>query len=55
MRWPRGRYNGKRIIGFAVHVRVRVTHWWLAAEWNYGNPYLAVGPIRIGVECEYDY
>lgn len=26
-RWPRGRWNGKRIIGFSLKLRVS-TYWW---------------------------
>jgi hypothetical protein len=27
LRWPRGRYNGKRIVGIAVKVRIDLRHW----------------------------
>jgi len=27
MHWPRGRYNGKRIVGISFKVVVDVTHW----------------------------
>lgn len=28
MKWPRGRYNGKRIVGFEFHVYLDVTMWY---------------------------
>lgn len=30
MRWPRGKYNGARIVGFEVKVRCDVTDWRLS-------------------------
>lgn len=47
LRWPRGRYNGRRIVGFSVSLSVRVNCWRLFAVWNLGEPVLGIGPIRI--------
>lgn len=27
MSWPRGRYNGKRIVGLSVKLQIDVSHW----------------------------
>ena len=29
MKWPRGRYNGKRIVGIRFAIEIDITHW----EW----------------------
>lgn len=29
MRWPRGRYNGQRIVGIEVSMKLNVTDWTL--------------------------
>lgn len=38
--WPRGRHNGRRIVGFTVKLRVDVLGFRLLphAEWGYGAP-----------------
>lgn len=28
MRWPRGKYNGSRIVGFDIHIRLDITEWY---------------------------
>lgn len=41
-RWPRGRYNGKRIDGFSLRFDVHLL-WWVwkpIAEYNHGEPFL---------------
>lgn len=41
MRWPRGKYNGKRIDGFYVSLQLHLLYW----QWrplfqrNWGEPY----------------
>ena len=42
MKWPRGKYNGKRIGGFKVSVAVNFL-WWLwkpRIEWRHGEYYI---------------
>lgn len=41
MRWPRGRYNGRRIDGFQVtfHMHLLWVRWLPRLSWNYGEPY----------------
>ena len=42
IRWPRGRYNGRRIAGFKVSLGVDLLWWnWRPrASRNFGMPYL---------------
>lgn len=41
LKWPRGKYNGRRITGFGVDARLDVALWlWKPrASWNWGQPY----------------
>jgi len=59
LRWPRGRYNGQRIVGFRVKVVVNVDRWrfaiWpsdFARAWRYGSG-VGIGPVLVFVEAEY--
>lgn len=59
LRWPRGRYNGQRIVGFRVLVRVRVDCWrfylWpsdFVRAWRYGSA-VGLGPVLVHFEAEY--
>lgn len=40
--WPRGKYNGRRIVGFSVKVSFRVDgwHWKPFLDFNWGMPCL---------------
>ena len=53
MKWPRGKYNGRRIVGFRVNIRVTVDFWSFRYSWNFGMPFVQIGPIRLGFELEY--
>jgi len=53
MPWPRGRYNGLRIVGVVVKLRVDVTYWRLRWFGPYGTC-LSVGPVHVWVEWEYE-
>ena len=41
-RWPRGRYNGKRIAGFSLKVGLDLIwwHWKPVCRWNFGQPFV---------------
>jgi hypothetical protein len=45
LRWPRGRYNGQKIVGFKFSISIDILWWILAASWNFGEPYLFIGPL----------
>ena len=55
MKWPRGEYNGKRIVGFETHFKLNVLCWHFTAHWNFGQPFVVIGPLRIGLNLEYDF
>jgi hypothetical protein len=52
MKWPRGRYNGERIVGLSVKVRVDVTRWHLWMPTRYAWC-LWVGPVGMYFGWEY--
>lgn len=41
MKWPRGKYNGRRIEGFKISFAVHVLTWYWKPAFNtkYGEPY----------------
>ena len=53
MKWPRGRWNGWRIVGLVVKVRFDVSRWHLALPSHYGTC-LSIGPFHIWIEAAYD-
>lgn len=53
-KWPRGKYNGKRIVGFHLSITVDVLFWILSCKWNFGEPYLYLGPVCFRIKAEYD-
>ncbi len=56
-RWPRGRYNGRRITGFTLRLRVDVAYWrWLPrVEWGFGHPMLNWLCFALLAQAEYHY
>ena len=50
--WPRGRYNGRRIVGVEVRVRIDVLDWDLAWFGRYGSA-ARLGPIFLWLEWTY--
>lgn len=41
MKWPTGKYNGRRIDGFLVSLELHLL-WWAwrpRIQWNFGEPY----------------
>lgn len=55
MRWPRGKYNGKRIVGFSVKVRFIITSFYIKPQysWNFGEPYICWLGFFINTGGEY--
>ena len=51
MRWPRGKYNGQRIAGFEVKVRLDVFCWSFCLPTHYRC--LGLGPIKIWFSASY--
>lgn len=52
MTWPRGRYNGDRIVGVEVKIVFDVTVWWWCLPNRWGRC-LAIGPLRIWIMTRY--
>ena len=55
MKWPRGKYNGDRIVGFQVRAEFQVLpHWW---TWHLPGRYgrcLGFGPLKIWFSIAYE-
>lgn len=54
MNWPRGRYNGQRIVGAIIKVRFDVTDWglrWFGRHGSCGQ----FGPFRVWVESAFHW
>lgn len=53
MRWPRGKYNGQRIVGVSITAAVDVTWWSLGLpSFKYGTC-LSLGPVHIWFNGRY--
>ena len=55
MEWPRGRYNGQRIVGVMCKVVVDITDWRL--RWGsvlHGTCWI-VGPLHVWIGAAYDW
>lgn len=53
IRWPRGRYNGRRVVGLEVDTRIDISHW--ALRWgdiHYGMAW-AIGPLSFWIRAAY--
>lgn len=57
MKWPRGKYNGRRIEGFSLLFKVHLLWWKLVpiAHWNHGEPRLTWLCFTLIVAAEYCY
>lgn len=57
MRWPRGKYNGRRIEGFRLLFKLHLLYWvWKPlAHWNYGEPRLTWLCFTLMAAAEYCY
>lgn len=54
LRWPRGRYNGRRIVGIWIKLRIDVLHCRVRCGWNFGEPYLVIGPLFINCGLNFE-
>ena len=55
MKWPRGKYNGKRVAGLSLKVRFNIL-WWSRPRISLKpwSQYLHFGPIHIWWEPDYE-
>jgi hypothetical protein len=54
LRWPRGRYNGARIVGVEIKARLDITDWgW---RWRPRNGLCGrYGPLRVWLSLAYSF
>lgn len=54
MKWPRGRYNGQRIVGFVVKTRFDLLWWGFhLPSIKYGRCG-SLGPLHVWLEAAYE-
>lgn len=53
MKWPRGKYNGRLIVGVEIKIIINIAVWRWGCGWNYGMPYLHIGCIHMWAQCYY--
>jgi hypothetical protein len=53
MRWPRGKWNGQRIAGVRLVVRLNVFWWRLGLPARYGGC-LSLGPVHVWLTPDYE-
>lgn len=53
MRWPRGRYNGQRIVGVDVKLVIDVLRWRFYGPSRFTKMF-AVGPVRMYFYWKYE-
>lgn len=56
-RWPRGKYNGRRITGLKISITWRTDFWdWIpVAKWNYGQPFFYWLGLNLRAEATYHH
>lgn len=54
MKWPRGRWNHRRLVGCEVKVTLDITKWQLRWPNRYGRC-ARIGPIRVFFMAVYDW
>lgn len=52
MRWPRGRWNGQRITGLEVKIRIDVLRWRLHWFGRWGSC-ASLGPVHVWLTAAY--
>lgn len=52
MRWPRGRWNGQRIVGLDVRIRIDVT-WWRVRWFGRYGACGSLGPLHVWLHAAY--
>jgi len=51
--WPKSKCNGKDITGITVKIELDLSWWNLKFRWNYGMPYLGIGPLHFWFKATY--
>lgn len=55
--WPRGKYNGRRITGFTLKLRLDVSsvHWKPRWDWGFGAPLIQWLVFQVVAEAVYHW
>jgi hypothetical protein len=53
MNWPRGKYNGDKIVGFHIIFKFRITSWYWHWCWESYQHSVWVGPFGLFIDPEY--
>jgi uncharacterized protein (DUF3820 family) len=57
MNFPRGKYNGRRIVGLRINTRINLL-WWSNplrdCYWSYGELGLHIGCLHMWISAEYE-
>ena len=54
MKWPRGRYNGKRIGGIRLDVEFNLTFWMLRFYFDLQPWSIHIGPLHVWITMAYE-
>jgi len=54
MKWPVGKYNGRRIVGLEIDAKVRVNVWYWRPRWFTYTSRIAWLCFIVSLECVYD-
>lgn len=46
MKWPRGKYNGRRIGGFRIDFEFNLCWWAFSLSWNWCYKNIHIGPFH---------
>jgi hypothetical protein len=55
MKWPKGKYNGQKIIGVCIKTRVIVNYWGFKVQLNKYLKFIHIGPVLMNFEFEYEW
>jgi hypothetical protein len=54
MKWPVGRYNGRRIVGLELELKFRVNVWYWRPRWVRYSNRVAWLCFIVAINCAYD-
>ncbi len=54
MKWPKGKHNGQRIVGFGVQIKIHILYWGWERYWRYGTRMIHIGPFIFNFEIVYE-
>ncbi len=54
MQWPRGKYNGIRIVGVEIRIKLDLLAWWWELRYRLDALRIFVGPVHIWISLNYE-